>query len=97
MKNRNKLIAVVVVLCYCFVDSMTDGTQGGDWLTWHIWKWIKFYGIIAYILIDKFGKNFWKWVLILIVPSWLLWQLGVNVICKKGWESLVIKFFKWVF
>jgi len=95
-KNKDKIIAIVLILCFCFLDGMRDGTLGADWLTRHIWKWLAFYGATIYILILNFGKKFWKW-LWLAIPGWLVWWFAVKIICGKDWTSMWIRLFRDVF
>lgn len=80
--------ACIIITWTVFFDSLRDGFKESDigWWQWHIIKWCQFIPIIVYVMILTLEK--WYWWLGLAVVSWIVWRIGINVVCKKGWKSM---------
>jgi len=81
---------IIIILWTVFFDSLRDGFLHESWIKRHIFKWLAFYPIIIYLL----WEYPWYCFISMAIASWLIWQLGARVICKKEWESWWIKLIK---
>jgi len=87
------LMSITVIFCTIFFDRLRDEFLKENWITRHIFKWFAFYPIIIYLI---WGWN-WYWFVVMAILSWLIWQFGIRVICKKNWESWWIKLIEQIF